>query len=84
MNEYRQDIRAHVVENFLFGQEDNLKDDDSFLEEGIIDSTGVLQLVFHLEDTYGIKVEDDELLPENLDSIDAICSYLERKKAAAA
>lgn len=84
MNDFKQDIRSHIVDNFLFGQEDNLQDDDSFLEHGIIDSTGVLQLVFHLEDRYGIKVEDDEMLPENLDSIEAICGYLERKKASAA
>lgn len=77
-------IREHIVENYLFGKDDELSDDTSFLEEGILDSTGVLQLVFHLEDTYNIKVEDDEMLPENLDSINAICAFLERKQQSAA
>ena len=77
-------IREHIVENYLFGKDDELSDDTSFLDEGILDSTGVLQLVFHLEDTYNIKVEDDEMLPENLDSINAICVFLESKQQSAA
>ena len=77
-------IREHIVENYLFGKDDELSDDTSFLDEGILDSTGVLQLVFHLEDTYKIKVEDDEMLPENLDSINAICVFLESKQQSAA
>jgi len=58
---------------------DSLKDDSSFLEEGVIDSTGVLELVGFLEENYEIKVEDEELIPENLDSIKNICAYLESK-----
>ncbi|MBN1569565.1 MAG: acyl carrier protein [Acidobacteria bacterium] len=77
-----EDIRKFIVEFFLFGQGDGLTNCDSLLDKGIIDSTGVLELVAHLEKTYGIKVENDELLPENLDSIDAIVGFLERKKAA--
>jgi len=84
MSNYRQDIKNHIVENYLFGQSEELSDDTSFLDAGILDSTGVLQLVFHLEDTYNIKVEDDEMLPENLDSIDAICGFIERKSKSAA
>jgi len=59
---------------------DSLKDDSSFLEEGVIDSTGVLELVGFLEENYEIKVEDEELIPENLDSIQNICAYLKAKR----
>ena len=77
--EHKQAIREFVIENFLFGEADGLKDDTSFLEEGIIDSTGILELVTYLEDEYSITVEDEELIPENLDSISNVASYLERK-----
>ena len=72
-------IRKFIEENYLFGPADRLRDDESFLESGILDSTGVLQLVDFLEETYGITVEDDELVPDNLDSIAQISNYLERK-----
>jgi len=76
------EIRRFVIDNFLMGQEsDTLKEDTSFLEEGVIDSTGVLELVAFLEETYHIKVEDEELIPENLDTIRNIAQYLERKQA---
>ena len=84
MNDLKQRTRKFVVDNFLFGQEDGLTDETSFLEQGIVDSTGVLELVAHLEETYNIKVSDDELVPENLDSIDTIVAYLQRKLPAAA
>ena len=77
--EHKQAIREFVIENFLFGEADGLKDDTSFLEEGIIDSTGILELVTYLEDEYSITVEDEELIPENLDSINNVANYLQRK-----
>jgi acyl carrier protein len=80
MTSVRQEIRHFVVENFLFGQDQQLEDGTSFLENGIIDSTGVLELVAHLERVYGVKVKDDELVPDNLDSIEAIVAYLDRKR----
>lgn len=80
MSEIKIDIRRFIVENFLFGQDDGLKDDTSFLGQGFIDSTGVLELVAHLEETYGIKIGDDELVPDNLDSIDCISAFLLKKK----
>jgi acyl carrier protein len=65
-----QEIKEFVVSNFLFGQGgDALADEQSLLETGIIDSTGVLELVAFLEQRYGISVGDRELLPENLDSV---------------
>ena len=82
MNDLNQPIRKFIVEHFLFGEDKGLDDDTSFLEQGIVDSTGVLELVAHIEQTYGIKVEEDELIPENLDSINAIASYLQRKRSA--
>lgn len=82
-NNVAHEIREFIASNFLYGQEHNFGDDDSFLGEGIIDSTGVLQLVAFLEETYGIAVEDEELRPDNLDSIHCVTAYLARKRSAA-
>jgi acyl carrier protein len=72
-------IRTFIVENFLFGKDEGLNDETSFLDEGIIDSTGILELVSFMEETFNIKVEDEELVPENLDSIKNVVAYLEKK-----
>lgn len=72
-------VREFVVENFLFGDGEALKDDTSFMEEGIIDSTGILELVFFLEETFGFSVEDDELVPDNMDSLQNIVRFIDRK-----
>lgn len=74
------DIRMFVVDNFLFGEGGALKDDTSFLKEGIIDSTGILQLVSFIEQQYEIAVGDEELVPENLDSIDKISFFVDKKR----
>lgn len=79
-NETKAVLRRYVVEELLFGQEQGLTEDASFLEQGIIDSTGVLSLVAFLEKTFGIKVEDAELTPDNLDSINAAAGFVARKK----
>lgn len=73
-------IREFVVDNFLFGDGDALHDDTSFLDEGIIDSTGVLELVTYLEETFSITVADEELVPENLDSIINVSKFINNKK----
>jgi len=73
-------IRQFIVENFLFGEDGNLEDATSFLESGIIDSTGILELVSFMEEKFGISVADDELVPENLDSIANVAAYLGRKR----
>jgi acyl carrier protein len=75
----KEQIRSFIIENFLFGNDDGLKDDASFLEEGIIDSTGILELVSFMEEEFSITVDDEELIPENLDSINNVTSYLNRK-----
>lgn len=78
--DYRAELRKFISNNFVLrGEAGSLKDDDSFLEKGIVDSTGVLELVGFLEDTFGFRVEDEELIPENLDSIDNLVAYIEGK-----
>ena len=72
-------VREFVVENFLFGDGEALKYDTSFMEEGIVDSTGILELVFFIEETFGFSVEDDELVPENMDSLQNIARFIDRK-----
>jgi acyl carrier protein len=85
MPNLEQQLRQFVVDNFLFGQPgDGLADSDSFLDRGIIDSMGVLELVGFLEESYGITVQDQELIPDNLDSIDKVASFLQRKLQASA
>jgi acyl carrier protein len=75
------EIRKYIIENFLFGQEDQgLLNSDSFLEKGIIDSTGVLELVSFLEESFQIRIEDEELIPDNLDSISRVAKFIEMKK----
>ena len=81
METTKSEIREFVVNNFLFGQGNGPTDDASFLEQGIIDSTGVLEFVAHLQQHYGIKIEDDELIPDNLDSVNAAAAFVERKRA---
>ena len=77
--DYAGEVRSFVVANYLLGRDDGFSNDDSFLELGIIDSTGILELISHLENTYAIEVTDDELNPDNLDSINRITAYLARK-----
>lgn len=75
-------LRRYILETYLFTTDENaLGNDDSFLDKGIIDSTGVLELVMFLEEQFGIKVEDSELLPENLDSVNRLARFIERKQA---
>lgn len=71
-------VKEFFVDNFM-AEMDGVSDSDSFLENGIIDSTGVLELVLFLEETYNIKVEDDEIIPENLDSLQNIAAYVTSK-----
>jgi acyl carrier protein len=76
----KQQIVEFITTNFLFDETNiNLDEADSLLEGGIIDSTGVLELVAFIEETYSIKVEDEEIVPENLDSIQAITIYITHK-----
>ncbi len=72
-------VREFIFGNFLYGQERPLGDKDSFLNEGILESTGVLELVNFVEEKYGISVEEDELTPDNFDSINNVTVFINRK-----
>ena len=73
-------IRNYILDNFLFATDNGqLQDDTSFLEEGIVDSTGVLELVMFVEETFGFTVEDEEIVPENFDSIQQLAHYTRMK-----
>lgn len=77
-----RDVRTFVVESFLLGDGDDLISSQSLLDAGVIDSTGVLELVSFLERTYQIRIDDEDLVPENLDSIASIAQFVQRKLAA--
>jgi acyl carrier protein len=72
-------VKAYIVENFLFGDERRIGPDTDFLENGILDSTGVLELIGFLEEKFGIRVEDDEVVPNNMNSLENITLYILRK-----
>jgi acyl carrier protein len=79
-----QKLRRYILETYLFTDDDGaLGDDDSFFDMGIIDSTSVLELVMYLENEFGIAVDDAELLPDNLDSINRLSGFVARKQARA-
>ena len=77
--EITETVRGFIVENFLFGEDENLGPETSFLEEAIIDSTGILELVAFLEEAFDIQVADEELIPENLDSISRVEKFIQTK-----
>jgi len=82
-NEIQKRIREFIVETFLFGEDaEDLKSDDSFLETGLIDSTGILELIQYLEEAFEIEIEDEEMIPENLDSLDNATQFVTRKRSA--
>ena len=78
--EIKETIKGFIVSDFLKGSElTTLVDDASFLEEGIIDSVGVLELVAFLEKTFNFGVEDEEIVPDNLDSVDKLVAFVQSK-----
>lgn len=79
--DYAGEVRDFVIANYLLGKDNGFSNDDSFLELGLIDSTGILELITHLESTYGIEVTDDELNPDNLDTVNRIAAFLTRKRS---
>lgn len=81
----RQQIRRHIMENYLFTTDDGeLADADSLMLQGIIDSTGALEVILFLEETFDITVDEEEMIPDNLDSVDKIVAYLGRKRGGSA
>lgn len=76
-----QDIRAFIVESFLLGQDSGFDNAESLLESGIIDSTGIMHVVAFLEERFGVAIEDDDLVADNLDSVARIAGFVGRKQA---
>jgi acyl carrier protein len=80
LHELRNELRRFITDSIMYGHNtDFLADDASFLENGVIDSTGVLELIGYVESRFGIAVEDNELVPENLDSINGLLRFVEKK-----
>ena len=76
----RSTLRKFINENFLISEKDNtLEDSSSFLETGVVDSTGILEIVEFLEEKFEITIEDEELVPEYLDSIENLTNFLNKK-----
>jgi len=76
----RKSVKDYIWNNFMFGRlSDDLKDADSLLAKGVLDSTGVLEMMGYLEEHFGVHIEDEEVIPENLGSIDNIVTFLHRK-----
>ena len=79
-NTLKTELRKFIIDTFLIGEEkESLNDSDSFMQNGYIDSTGILELTQHIEATYEFTIEDDEMVPENLDSIDNLIKYITSK-----
>jgi acyl carrier protein len=81
----REQIRAFILENYLFTSDTSaLGLDDSLLGRGIVDSTGMLEIIFFIEEQLGVKVKDEEMVPENLDGVNKIAAFVQSKRQAAA
>jgi acyl carrier protein len=74
-------VRTFITSNFYFSPGQTLGDDASLLDQGLIDSTGVLEVVSFIEEAFGISVEDREMVPDNFDSVARICAFVQRKVA---
>jgi acyl carrier protein len=84
MQDIKTVVREFLLDNFVMGSDAVIADDVSFMKTHILDSTGFIELVTFIEETFGIKVADEEMVPENLDSLLNIEAYLERKGATLA
>ncbi len=84
MQAIEEQIRSHIAENILFSKKGYPHPDDaSFLEEGIIDSLNVMDLVFFLEEKFGVSVIDREIVPDNFDSVSKLTAFVKRKQSGA-
>jgi len=79
----KQQVRQFILDNFMMGGTADIPDDASFMERHVIDSTGFLELISFVEESFGIQVSDEEMVPENLDSLNNIERYVQQKRAAA-
>jgi acyl carrier protein len=81
VEQIKQSVKSYILENVLYGAgEDALSYEDSFLEKGLIDSTGIMEIVIFIEEEYGFSIYDEELIPENLDSINNLSRFINRKR----
>lgn len=83
MEDIKNSVRQFLLDNFVMGANAKIGDDVSFMKAHILDSTGFIELIMFIEDTYHVKVEDDEMLPENFDSLLNIEAYVGHKRATA-
>jgi acyl carrier protein len=81
-NHPKHAVRAYIVENLFLGDDPGFDDEASLLEEGALDSTAAMELVSFLEDTFNFKIADEEINPDNLDSVNRIVALIERKHKA--
>ncbi len=80
-----KEIKNFILQNYLFSSDESLvKDNESLMQKGIIDSTGILELIMHLEERYSIEVLDNEMVPANLDSVENVVAFVRRKQGVAA
>jgi acyl carrier protein len=84
MKDLKAVVRQFLLDNFVMGTNVTIADDASFMKGHILDSTGFIELIMFIEDTYGIKVDDAEMLPENFDSLNNIERYVTKKTTAQA
>jgi len=75
------EIRAFIVENFLLGRDSGFDNGESLLESGVIDSTGIMHVVAFLEERFGIAVDDEDMIADNLESVNRIAAFVERKQS---
>ena len=83
MEMHSPELRRFIIDTFLFGDESDrfaFSDEDSFQERGIVDSTGILELVCHLQERYSIVIADEEIVPDNLDSVSKLARFVDRKQ----
>lgn len=83
MNTIESALRSFLQETFYVRDAEDLRSDASLVDEGIVDSTGFLELTAFLESEFGFTVQDDEIVPENLDTLERMVAFVERKRAAA-
>lgn len=85
MESIRRKVRSFLLANYLFTEDESALDDSvSFLESGLVDSTGMMEVIFFIEETFSIGVDDVEMIPENLDSVESLVAFVARKQGVAA
>ncbi len=80
MSDIKEKVRQFIVSNFYVADASSLKDEASLLDAGIVDSTGVLEVINFIESEFGVTVDDAEMVPENLDAVNHIVAFVQKKK----